>query len=55
MVNHGLAAKFASDLLPLRSLVRLFSYRKFTSSLSAGIRALSLMFFELKFVVLQPY
>ena len=44
-MNHGLAAKFASDLLPLRSLVRLFSYRKFTSSLSAGIRALSPMSF----------
>ena len=33
MVNHGLAAKLASDL------------RKFTSSLSAGLRALSPMFF----------
>ena len=46
MVNHGLAAKLATDLLLLRSLGRLFSYRKFTSSLSAAIRALSLMFFN---------
>ena len=45
MVNHGLAAKLATDLLLLRSLGGLFPYRKFTSSLSAGIRALSLMFF----------
>ena len=43
MVNHGLAAKLATDLLLLISLGRLFSYRKFTSSLSAGIRALSLV------------
>ena len=43
--NHGLAAKLATDLLLLRSLGRLFPYRKFTSSLSAGIRALSLVFF----------
>ena len=42
--NHGLAAKLATDLLLLRSLGRLFPYRKFTSSLSAGIRALSLVF-----------
>ena len=36
MVNHGLAAKLtATDLLLLRSLGRLFPYRKFTSSLSA--------------------
>ena len=46
MVNHGLVAKLATDLLLLRSLGRLFSYRKFTSSLSAAIRALSLMFFN---------
>ena len=46
MVNHGLAAKLATDLLLLRSLGRLFSYRRFTSSLSAGIRALSLVFFK---------
>ena len=37
--NHGLAAKLATDLLLLRSLGRLFPYRKFTSSLSAGIGA----------------
>ena len=55
MVNYGLASKIENDLLLLRSLGRLFSHRKFTSSLSAGIRALSLMFFEWKFVVLQPY
>ena len=42
--NHGLAARLATDLLLLRSLGRLFPYRKFTSSLS-GIRALSLIFF----------
>ena len=41
MVNHGFAAKLATDLLLLRSLSGLFSYRKFTSSLSAGIRALA--------------
>ena len=41
-----MAAKLATDLLLLRSLGRLFPYRKFTSSLSAGIRALSLMFFN---------
>ena len=36
MVNHGLAAKLtATDLLLLRSLGRLFSYKKFISSLSA--------------------
>ena len=47
MVNHGLAAKLtATDLLLLRSLGRLFPYRKLTSSLSAGIGALSLMFFN---------
>ena len=40
-----MAAKLATDLLLLRSLGRLFPYRKFTSSLSAGIRALSLMLF----------
>ena len=39
----------------LRTLGRLFPYRKLTSSLSAGKRALSLMFFCWKFVVLQPY
>ena len=55
MVNHSLAAKLtATDLLLLRSLGRLFSYKKLISSLSAGIRDLSLMFFEWKFVVLQP-
>ena len=43
--NHGLAAKLAADLLLLRSLGRLFLCRKFTSSLSVGIGALSLMFF----------
>ena len=43
--NNGLAAKLATDLLLLRSLGRLFPYRKFTSSLSAGIRAVSLVFF----------
>ena len=36
MVNHGLAAKLtATDLLFLRYLGRLFSYKKFISSLSA--------------------
>ena len=36
MVNHGLTAKLtATDLLLLRSLGRLFSYKKFISSLSA--------------------
>ena len=36
MVNHGLAAKLtATDLLLLRSLGRLFSYKKFISSFSA--------------------
>ena len=45
MVNHGLAAKLATDLLLLRSSGRLFSYRTFTSSLSVGIKVLSLMFF----------
>ena len=36
MVNHDLAAKLtATDLLLLRSLGRLFSYKKFISSLSA--------------------
>ena len=40
MVNHGLAARLASGLLLLRSLGRLLFYRKVTSSLSAGIRAL---------------
>ena len=44
--NHSLAAKHATDLLLLRSLGRLFPHRKFTSSLSAGIRALSLVFFN---------
>ena len=35
-VNHGLAAKLtATDILLLRSLGRLFSYKKFISSLSA--------------------
>ena len=44
--NHdGLAAKLATDLLLLRSLGGLFLCRKFTSSLSVGIGALSLMFF----------
>ena len=38
MVSHGLAAKLtATDLLLLRSLGRLFSYKKFISSLSARI------------------
>ena len=47
MVNRGLAAKLATDLLLLRSLGRLFSYRKFISSLSlSGIRAFSLMYFN---------
>ena len=46
MVNHGLGAKLATDLLLLRSLGRLFMYGKCTSSLSAGIRALSLCFFN---------
>ena len=41
-----MAAKLATDLLLLRSLGRLFPYRKLTSSLSAGIGALSLMFFN---------
>ena len=41
MVNHSLAAKLATDLLLLRSLGRMFSYRKFTSSMSLSrIRAL---------------
>ena len=45
-MNHGLAAKVATDLLVLRSLGRLFSYKKFLSSLSlSGITAFSLMFF----------
>ena len=36
MVNHGLAAKLtATDLLLLRSLGGLFSYKKIVSSLSA--------------------
>ena len=36
MVNHGLAAKLtATDLLLLRTLGRLFSYKKFISSFSA--------------------
>ena len=36
MMNHGLAAKLtATDLLLLRSLGRLFSYKKSISSLSA--------------------
>ena len=43
--NHGLAAKLATDLLLLRFLGRLFLYRKFTSSLSAGIRALKALCF----------
>ena len=44
-MNHGLAAKLATDLLLLRSLDRLFSYRKFIASLSlSGIRTLSLFF-----------
>ena len=49
MVNHGLAAKLtATDLLLLRSLGRLFPYRKLTSSLSVlRYRSLiSLMFFN---------
>ena len=41
-----MAAKLATDLLLLRSLGKLFPYRKFTSSVSAGIRTLSLMFFN---------
>ena len=32
MVNHSLASNLATDLLLLRSLGRLFSYRKFNSS-----------------------
>ena len=36
MVNHGLAVKLTeTDLLLLRSLGRLFSYKKIISSLSA--------------------
>ena len=36
MVNHSLAAKLtATDVLPLRSLGGLFSYKKFISLLSA--------------------
>ena len=41
MVNHGLAAELATDPLLLISLSGLFLYRKFTSSLSAGVRALA--------------
>ena len=48
MVNHGLAAKLVTDLLLLKSYGRLSSYRKFTSLLSAGIRALKRMFFLMK-------
>ena len=44
-MNHGLAAKLATDLLLLRSLGRLFLYRKFTSSLSAG-KSLKPYFFD---------
>ena len=43
MVNHGLAAKLATDLLLLRSLGRLFPYRKFTS------------FFFSRYKSLKPY
>ena len=46
MVNHGLGAKLATDLLLLISLGRLLPYRKLTSSLSAGTGALCLMFFN---------
>ena len=48
--NHGLAAKLETDLLLLRSLRKLFPYRKFTFSLSAGIKALGLMFFLMNFM-----
>ena len=41
MVNRSLVAELATDLLLLRSLSGLFLYRKFTSSLSAGVRALA--------------
>ena len=41
MVNHGLAAKLTvTDLLLLRSLGRLFSYKKSISSLSAEVFAI---------------
>ena len=47
MVNHGLAAKLtATDLLLLRSLGRLFSYKKFISSLSARSSNVILTLFE---------
>ena len=36
MLNLGLAAKLATDLLLLKSYGRLFSYRKFTSSLCSS-------------------
>ena len=45
MVNHGLAAKLATDLLLLRSLDRLFSYRKFIASLSLSGTEEPLAFF----------
>ena len=41
-----MAEKLATDLLLLRSLGRQFLYRKFTSSLSAGIRFLNRMIFN---------
>ena len=41
-----MGAKLATDPLLLRCLGRFFSYGKFTSSLSAGIKALSLKFFN---------
>ena len=40
-----MGAKLATDPLLLKSSGRLFSYGKFTSSLSAGKRASSLKFF----------
>ena len=54
MVNHVLAAELATDLLLLRSLSGLFLYRKFTSSLSAGIRVLASTSF-LGFSPTRPY
>ena len=45
MVSRGLDEKLATDLLLLRFLGGLFSYRKFTSLISAGTRALSLYVF----------
>ena len=52
-MNHGLGAKHATNLLLLRSLGRLFRTENLFLHCQHGIRALSLMFFEWKFVVLN--